>query len=137
MDRTPHRIHRILVVEDNPGDAHLTQEAFSECGYVCDLTFADSHVAAEQLLGTDSFDLLFCDFGGDYRGSAQFFKAVRERVPTLPIIVLSGYPDAAPAYLAGANAFIRKNADLNELFTKIQDTMHFWVAVAELSGGGL
>lgn len=132
MDSVSHRIHRILVVEDNPGDALLTQEAFSECGYVCELRFADSHAAAEQLLETDSFDLLFCDFGGDYNGSAQFFKAVRERVPTLPIIVLSGYPDAVPAYRAGANAFVRKNADLTELFMKIQGTMHFWIAIAEL-----
>ena len=50
----------------------------------------------------------------------------------MPIIVLSGYPDQHPAYDAGANALVRKAANLDEFFQRVREIMHFWVEVAEL-----
>jgi len=71
--------------------------------------------------------------GHDPKAGAALIRSIRERVPLLPIVVLSGYPDVGPAYQAGANAFVRKSANLDEFFEKVREVMHFWIDVAELT----
>ncbi len=128
------RSYNILVVEDNPGDAHLIREAFRECGHDCNLQFAETPAAANQLLETQVFDFMLSDMGLRVGESADLIRKIRRdsRLKTLPVIVLSGSPDPRPAYEAGANAFISKTMDMDQLFSKIQALMHFWVKVAEL-----
>ena len=128
------RTYNILVVEDNPGDAHLIQEAFQECGRACHLTLADTLEKAEQALNTVAFDLILTDMSvrdgeGDY-----FIKTIRShsQLKSVPIIVLSGSMNSRPAYEAGANAFVSKTMDMEQSFEKIKALMHFWVDVAEL-----
>jgi len=86
------RIYNILVVEDNPGDAHLIKEAFSECGKTCNLTFADSLEKAKEALQLSHFDLVLSDMGVQNGASEEFIKAIRNnpRLKSLPIVVLSG-----------------------------------------------
>ena len=36
----------------------------------------------------------------------------------MPIVILSSWEDATPAYLAGANAFVRKGMDIDQYFRK-------------------
>ena len=128
------RTYNILIVEDNPGDANLIREAFRECGQSCELVFAESTGAAQQLLGEGSFDMMLSDLGLRDGETEQFIHGIRAdpRLRTLPIIVVSGAPDPLPAYEAGANAFIAKTLDMDEFFLKIRALMHFWVEVAEL-----
>ena len=130
----PRRIYNILVAEDNPGDAHLIREAFRECGHDCRLHFAQTPKAAKQLLDTQAFDFMVSDMGLRNGESAELIRDIRrdDRLKTLPVIVFSGSPDPRPAYEAGANAFIAKTMDMDQLFSKIQSLMHFWVNVAEL-----
>jgi len=130
----PRRIYNILVVEDNPGDAHLIREAFRECGIGCDLAFAESTGAARQLLQQQTFDLVISDMGVRNGEGGDFIRGIRgdDRLKVLPVIVLSGSPDPRSAYEAGANAFIAKTMDMDQLFTKVKALMHFWIDVAEL-----
>jgi CheY-like chemotaxis protein len=123
---------RILVVDDAPSDRRLIKIAFGECGYDCELTFAASASAAEELLGTQAFDLLLSDFGTDLPMATGFLRRAREKGGTMPIVVLSGFADPRPAYEAGANAFVAKGSDLHDLFEKVERIMQFWTAVAEL-----
>ena len=128
------RTYNILVVEDNPGDAHLIQEAFLECGSNCHLVVADTLEKAEEALRTTTFDLVLSDMGVRDAESEEFIKSIRNnpRLRTLPIIVLSGSMNPRPAYEAGANAFVSKSMDMDQFFGKIKALMHFWVGVAEL-----
>lgn len=128
------RTYNILVVEDNPGDAHLIQEAFLECGSSCLLTFADTLQKAQEALHLKSFDLILSDMGVPNGEGEEFIKAIRSnpRLRTLPIIVLSGSMNPRPAYEAGANAFVSKTMDMDQFFAKIKALMHFWVDIAEL-----
>ena len=59
------RIYEILVVDDNPADLYIIQEAFAQCGFRCHLTTGSSSKGAEQLLQRERFDLLLSDFGAD------------------------------------------------------------------------
>jgi chemotaxis family two-component system response regulator Rcp1 len=128
------RTYNILVVEDNPGDAHLIQEAFLECGSACHLTMADTLQKAEEALRTIRFDLVLSDMGVRNGEGEDFIKAIRSnpRLKSLPIIVLSGSMNPRPAYEAGANAFVSKTMDMDQFFGKIKALMHFWVDIAEL-----
>ncbi len=128
------RTYNILVVEDNPGDAHLIKEAFNECGSPCKLTMAENFEQAEEVLATGSFDLILSDMGVHNGRSEEFIKSIRNspRLKTTPIIVLSGSMNPRPAYEAGANAFVSKTMDMDNFFAKIKALMHFWVDVAEL-----
>ena len=126
------RIYEILVVDDNPADLYIIQEAFAQCGFRCHLTTGSSSKGAEQLLQRERFDLLLSDFGVDAEEGRSFIRSVRAGSPSLPIIVLSGNYNSSLAYESGANAFVRKSADLQEFFAKIQGIMKFWIDVAEL-----
>ena len=128
------RSYNILVVEDNPGDAQLIQEAFVECGGFCHLTVTENHEQASKALEASAFDLILSDMGMRGDESEQFIRNIRSdpRLKTVPIIVLSGSMNPKPAYEAGANAFVSKALDVNEFFAKIRALMHFWVDVAEL-----
>lgn len=126
------RSYNILVVEDNPGDAGLIQEAFADCGKSCTLIFASDTATARDLLKKESFDLLISDMA--FEEGSDFIREIRAnpRLKSLPIIVLSEAQNPRPAYEAGANAFVAKSSDVDSFFTKIRALMHFWMEVVEL-----
>lgn len=127
------REFHILVVEDNPADALLIEEAFKECGYRCEFTFAPSHAEGKKLLANSSFHLLISDYGGsEHEKSDAFIRTMRQDHPLIPIVVFSGHSDPRSAYKAGANAFIPKVSSWADFVRNIRDTMHFWIDVAKL-----
>jgi chemotaxis family two-component system response regulator Rcp1 len=132
--KQPARRYKILIVEDNPGDAVLIREAFKDCGHDCDLTFTDSLEDATRLLGNEHFHILVSDMGTRNGETTDFIASIRsnDRLRTMPVIALTGSPDPIPAYKAGVNAVIIKPLNVDELFEKIRSLMHFWVYTAEL-----
>jgi len=102
----------ILLVEDNPGDARLTQELLRETNTVA---FETVHVvsldAALKALDQRDFDIVLLDLSlGDASG-IDIVKRMREHCPTVPLIVLSGLEDETTAMLAlqeGAQDYLVK-----------------------------
>ena len=129
MTRSP---LRILAIEDNPADLFILEEAIKESGYSCELSFVESHAEAASLLSQQTFQLILSDFGSRRKEAADFIQLARIVAPRVPIVILSGSPDPNVAYDAGANAFVRKVADLTQFYAKIRSLLHFWVDVAEL-----
>lgn len=126
------RIYSILVVEDSPADTYIIQEAFRECGYICQLKMAASQAEAQHLLCAGRFDLLLSDFGTDPSEGKAFVRYVRDHHPCLPIVIMSGSYSSNAAYEAGASAFVHKPNDFPEFISKIRGIMQFWTEVAEL-----
>jgi CheY-like chemotaxis protein len=128
------RVYNILVVEDNPGDVHLTREALRETCYRCEITIADDTTTARELLKTSHFDLVISDMGVPNGHTSEFIRAMRadEKTALIPVVVLSGSADPNPAYRSGANAYISKTMDMDVFFAKMKALMHFWIEVAEL-----
>ncbi len=112
----------------------LIREAFADCGKACTLTFAENSQSARPLLASQRFDLVISDMGFRSEEGTDFIRGIRAdpRLKSIPIIVLSGFPDPRPAYEAGANAFVSKSMDVESFFAKIKALMHFWVEVVEL-----
>lgn len=133
MDPGQRRL-KILVVEDNPGDLLLIQEAFRECELRCDLAIADTIAEAIRLAKENRFDLVISDMSVSNDESATFFEWMRsqDQLKSTPIVVVSGNLNPSRAYAAGANAFVAKSTDVDRFFEKIRAMMDFWVNVAEL-----
>jgi diguanylate cyclase (GGDEF)-like protein len=104
---------RVLLIEDNPGDARLIKEALAESTatrFQVDVvqTLADGLVRlAEQDVDAALIDLSLPDSVG-----LETFHRARAGAEAIPIIVLTGLDDdtvASAAVNAGAQDFISKN----------------------------
>lgn len=126
----------ILLVEDNPSDAALLSDAFEQWGVANPMRVVkDGNEAIEYLEGT-----------GDYRDREQYpmpslvlldlnlvqlsgFGALgwirsREERDTLPVVLLTGTEDPMDlqrAYQLGANSFLIKTGNLEELRKRLND----------------
>lgn len=90
--------YRILLVEDNPGDARLIRESLAEAkNEPFDLEVADRLAPALRRLAAGGIDALLLDLGlPDSKGPDTFTQA-KALAPTVPIIVLTGLGDEATA----------------------------------------
>ncbi len=105
-------IKRILLVEDNPGDARLLREMLIEDGSLkADLTCVSLMAEAEQHLAADDVDLVLLDLGlPDAQGLAVIRRA-RIVAPDTPLVVLTGMDDealAAQSLQEGAQDYLIK-----------------------------
>jgi PAS domain S-box-containing protein len=103
---------RMLLVEDNPGDARLVREMCREQGLSTDgLASVDSMSGAEAHLANHEVDLILLDLG---LPDAQGLDAVRRAhaaAPRVPLVVLTGLDDEAVAVQAlqqGAQDYLIK-----------------------------
>jgi diguanylate cyclase (GGDEF)-like protein/PAS domain S-box-containing protein len=91
-------IKKLLLVEDNPGDARLLQEMLNEPGaHPTELTHVERMSAAEKHLAEHAVDLILLDLG---LPDAQGLGAVRRAhaaAPHVPLVVLTGMDDEAQA----------------------------------------
>lgn len=97
MDQTS---KRVLLVEDNPGDADLVRmrlvDGRAAVQVDCVQRLSDALAALEQ----DSHSLVLLDLNlPDSRG-AETFRKVREKAPNIPVVVLSGQEDEGLAMKA-------------------------------------
>lgn len=104
---------RILLVEDNPGDARLIQhmlEQARELSY--ELTWIDNLTEGIAHLQTKPTDVLLLDLGLPESSGLATLQLLQARVPALPtLIVLSGLADensAVQAVQSGAQDYLVK-----------------------------
>lgn len=83
---------RILLVDDDVLIAMSSSDMLSDLGH--EVVEAHSGREALDLIdGGATFDLLITDYSMPGMTGAELAKAVRERLPTLPILLASGYVD--------------------------------------------
>jgi signal transduction histidine kinase len=91
-------IKKVLLVEDNPGDARLLREMFHEDGSLeFDLACVGFMSEAESYLAARTVDIILLDLGlPDTQGLAAIRRA-RIAAPDIPLVVLTGMDDEALA----------------------------------------
>jgi PAS domain S-box-containing protein len=124
-----HHLQRpmVLVVDDSAEVAEVTSSLFEHLGY--DTVYRDSAEAALKLLGEGAkIDLVFSDIvmPGTIDG-VGLATEVRTRYPHLPVILTTGYSDAAQAAPPDLK-ILRKPFDSDMLRGFIQDTMEMSLA---------
>ena len=104
---------RILLVEDNPGDAELLTEALSEMPSLAfELAHAQRLSEAAALAKETAFDIALLDMGLPDSQGLETLAGFRKRAPHLPVIVLTGNDDEAlgiKAVQSGAADYMVKN----------------------------
>ena len=99
---------RILLLEDNPADARLTQERLRGSAIDCDVATQLHEVSAERLAGVDC---ALIDLGLPDASGLQALQRIRKLGPELPIVVLTGFSDEVTGPIAlrlGAQDFLLK-----------------------------
>jgi anti-anti-sigma factor len=103
---------KVLLVEDNPGDARLLREMLAEVGGISfELEYADQLSSGLERLAVEGIDLILLDLSlPDSQGLDTFARA-NAQAPQVPIIVLSGLDDevlAVKAVREGAQDYLVK-----------------------------
>jgi len=103
---------RLLLVEDNPGDARLLEEMLkASVSHNLELTHVGSMRAAVAILAERATDIILLDLG---LPDAQGLEAVRrahDAAPNIPVVVLTGRDDelmAGQALQEGAEDYLIK-----------------------------
>ena len=103
---------RILLVEDNPGDARLIQALLDDANIgVYELTMVERLRDAIDRLAKQRFEAVLLDLGLPDSDGLDSVRRIREHARESPIIVLTGQTDAAvglEAVKSGAQDYFRK-----------------------------
>ena len=103
---------RILLVEDNPGDARLIRETLREAeSFPFELVHADRLGAAEERLAGEAWDVVLLDLSLPDAHGLETVRRTLQAGPEVPIIVLTGLDDetlAVAAVQAGAQDYLVK-----------------------------
>jgi two-component system, response regulator len=126
----------ILLVEDNPDDAALTELALRG-GVAADLEIArDGREALDYLLsdGSDLPRLVLLDRGLPDTDGLEVLRRIREheRTSLIPVVILtssSSPNDVAAGYRYGANSYVCKPVDFDEFAGLIRQIGSYWLVV--------
>ena len=135
---------RILLVEDNPGDRDLIQDAFETSETAFDISVAiDGADAIEYLLkrGThldaETPDLIVLDLNMPKMDGRQVLTEIKKHdsVKSVPVVVFTSSDaeaDVAQSYALGANCYVTKPVDLVAFQAVVKSIEEFWFTVAKL-----
>ena len=137
----------VLLVEDSDADVELLRAAFAEALPTAELRVTwNGEQALASLLDADRPplpDLILLDLNLPRVGGLEVLQAVRAAgepgVRRLPIVVLStsdAPADVHRAYELGANAYVPKPFDVDELLRVGRSLAEFWFRSAVLPRGG-
>ncbi|MCX6979699.1 MAG: response regulator [Verrucomicrobia bacterium] len=138
------RTVEILLVDDNIGDVVLTKEALKGAEFPNRVSVVrDGCEALEFLRRTGKFanasrpDLILLDINMPRKNGCEVLEEVRsdEDLRLIPIVILTSSEaedDIRRSYELGANCFVTKPADLDEMVRVVQAINHFWITIAKL-----
>jgi chemotaxis family two-component system response regulator Rcp1 len=142
------RTIEILLVEDNPGDARLTLEAFKEGKVLNHLTVMKDGVEALAYLRRQGVyasakvpDLILLDLNLPRKSGREVLMEIKgdERLKTIPVVVLTtsaDEQDVARAYSQHANCYITKPVDLEQFLRVVHSIEDFWLTLVRLPATG-
>ena len=115
---------RILVVDDDPDMLRLLSMRLGAAGYL--VSAVNSAEAALAQLDVERPQLVLSDVQLPGRDGLALFDRIRERHPSLPVILLTAHgtiPDAVEATARGVFTYLTKPFDGKELLAKIREAL--------------
>ena len=135
---------QILMIEDNPGDVRLTQEALKRGRIWSSVAVARDGVEAMEFLHqTGKFaaaprpDLILLDLNLPRKDGRQVLAEIKadEKLRVIPVVVLTtsrSEEDVLKAYGLYANCYITKPIDFHRFAWIIQGIQDFWFTIVKL-----
>lgn len=134
----------ILMVEDNPGDVRLTQEALKEGRLWNHLTVAQDGIEAMEYLRRSgrfakaSFpDLILLDLNLPKKDGREVLAEIKsdEKLKLIPVVILTtsrAEEDIVKSYKLHANCYITKPVDFPQFASVVRSIEDFWFTVVKL-----
>ena len=134
----------ILLVEDNPGDARLTEEALKEGKVLNNLHVArDGFEALAFLKREEPFaeaprpDIILLDLNMPRMDGRELLGRIKNEpdLKRIPIVVLTtskAEEDIIRSYDLHANCYVTKPVDLDQFIKVVQSIKDFWFTVVKL-----
>jgi PAS domain S-box-containing protein len=85
--------YRILLIEDNPGDALLVQDYLEDTILKPNISVETCFEDAKLKVNEFSFDIIFLDLTLPDKQGFDLINEILNLVPTIPVVVLTGYTD--------------------------------------------
>jgi len=138
-------IGNILLVEDNPGDIRLTQEALKESTIKSNLNVVKDGVEAIEFLkkkgkysNAITPDIILLDLNLPRKDGREVLADIKsdDTLKMIPVIILTtsdADQDILKSYKLNANCFITKPVDLDQFIYIIQQIQIFWFSVVKLA----
>jgi two-component system, chemotaxis family, response regulator Rcp1 len=135
---------KILLVEDNPADVGLVQEAFDDGRLQYELDVASDGVAAlNYLRHTGVFrsapepDLILLDLNLPRKDGREVLSEIKAdpHLRKIPVIILTTSDDEADvhrAYGLHANCYLTKPVDFDDFLRKVRSIEEFWLTFVRL-----
>lgn len=134
----------ILMVEDNPGDARLTEEALKESKVYNNLHHVRDGVEAMEFLlkegrysDAPTPDIILLDLNLPRKDGRQVLAELKAipRLKNIPVVVLTtseAEQDIVKSYELHANCYITKPVDLDKFVEIIHGIENFWLSIVKL-----
>ena len=134
----------ILLVEDNPGDVRLAQEALKESKVKNKLFVVEDGVEAMAFLRQQGKyasaprpDLILLDLNLPRKSGREVLAEVKtdENLKRIPVVVLTvsrAEEDVAKCYNHHANCYITKPLDFNQFMEVTKSIEEFWLTIVKL-----
>lgn len=134
----------ILLVEDNPGDVRLTQEALKEGKINNNLHVVTDGVKAMRFLRREGHynsvprpDLILLDLNLPRKNGHEVLAEIKEdpilkRIPVVILTTSTAEQDILNTYSSYANCYITKPVDLEQFIIVVKSIEDFWVSIVKL-----
>ena len=137
---------KILLVEDEPADAHLVRMAFKEGHVLADIDHVQDGVEGfAYLRGEPPFsagqrpDIILLDLNMPRMDGRQFLQQIKadEDLRSIPILVLTtsdAERDLVASYTQGAAGYIVKPLEVDDFIRIVRGIGQYWISIARLPG---
>ena len=134
----------ILLVEDNPGDIRLMQEAFKDHKVRNNLSVAEDGEQALAFLRREGQhanaprpDVILLDLNLPKKDGREVLAEIKQdpdllRIPVVVLTTSTAEQDILSTYDLHANCFINKPVNLEKFFTVVQTIEDFWLSIVKL-----
>lgn len=135
---------RVLLVEDNPGDADLTREALEDGKLLVEIAVVvDGVQAIDYLLQRPPFeaaqlpDLILLDLNLPRMSGREVLAEIKKHpaLQLIPVVVLTSSDaenDISKSYQLGANCYVTKPVGLQAFQAIVKSIESFWFTVVRL-----
>jgi CheY-like chemotaxis protein len=135
---------QVLLVEDNPGDVRLTEEAFRDAKVQLQMHIAVDGVEAMEFLYREGKfaesprpDLILLDLNLPRKDGRDVLAEIKgdASLMTIPVVILTTSAsdvDIESSYMLHANCYISKPVDMEGFLTVVKSIDDFWLSVVKL-----
>ena len=136
----------ILLVEDNPADVRLTQEAFKDAKVLNELHVVNDGVEAVRFLRREGEyadkprpDLILLDLNLPKKDGREVLSDIKSdnslcRIPVVVLTTSEAEQDILNSYNLHANCYVTKPVDFDQFAEIVNSIENFWLTIVRLPG---